>query len=633
MASLLALGATGLTQCVDGTGPAGGSSTFGFTPGWKSGASRAMHLLEEGGLPLDRVRIILVRPVADTLKDTTITVHRGDPQIDLPLHVNVTPGVVLQVTLQFKSGETILFQGTSPVTTVPLNRTPVPTTLPMDYVGPGKDATKVIVSPASGSFFTNANITFTASVADDANTVFPNTPIDWNVTDPTMGSFIAGGVFVPAGKVGPATITATTPTGITGSATITLQAPIVATAIAIVSGQGQSGTIGSALPNPFVVKVTNAAGNGIAGIAVSWNRTAGSGTPATATSTTDAQGNASFQYTLGSTPGAETIVASAVGLTATFNVTAVAAGPAAITMVSGNAQTDSVLKELPLPFVVKVTDASGNPVNGATVSWTRTGGFGTPANATSTTNAAGLASLVYRLGDVGGADTVVASVSGLTGTVTFVATVKDGLGLPIATGFAYLLVKPSPVTARVGDTVSFTVDSVSATGQATPVTALTWASSNPGRGAVDATGKMIVADTGAIIVTATRNAITGHARATALAAPKVTAFSFAPKVLNGITNSPLTFSLTFGGVDAGTGITSATFTLTGPTGTTQTCTATTPTTGHVRNGTFDCAITLPAGSPPGAWHVTSLVINGSITRTFGEGVLALFGTTTLTVNP
>jgi hypothetical protein len=150
---------------------------------------------------------------------------------------------------------------------------------------------------------------------------------------------------------------------------------------------------------------------------------------------------------------------------------------------------------------------------------------------------------------------------------------------------------------------------------------------------MDAAGKMIVADTGSIIVTATRNALAGHARVTVLPAPKLTGFSFAPKVLNGITNAPLTTSLTFSAVDAGTGITSATFTLTSPTGTTQTCTVTAPTTGTARNGFFDCAVTLPAGSPAGTWRITQLVLNGSITRTFGESVLALFGTTTLTVNP
>jgi hypothetical protein len=271
-------------------------------------------------------------------------------------------------------------------------------------------------------------------------------------------------------------------------------------------------------------------------------------------------------------------------------------------------------------------------VAGATVTWTRTGGFGTPANATSTTDVNGLASLVYRLGDVGGADSVRAAVSGVTQTVLFTAIVRDGLGQPIVTGFAYLRVLPSPISPRVGDTVTFTADSISASGQATPVTAQ-WASDQPGRGSIDATGRMIVADTGRIIITATRNGLTGHGRVTALPAPKLTSFTFSPKTLNGVANATVITSFTFGVIDKGTGVTLATVTITSPTGTTKTCTAAVPTTGSARNGVFDCSITLPAGSPSGAWQVTSLVLNGSITRTYGASALATFGSTTLTVNP
>jgi hypothetical protein len=112
-ASLLGLGLMGLTQCVDATAPSGTRSTFSIAPIWGSGASRALAIVDEGGFPLDRVRIILVRPVNDTVKDTTVTVHRGDPEIDLPLTINGTPGETLDVTLQFKSGETVLFEGST----------------------------------------------------------------------------------------------------------------------------------------------------------------------------------------------------------------------------------------------------------------------------------------------------------------------------------------------------------------------------------------------------------------------------------------------------------------------------------------------------------------------------------------
>jgi hypothetical protein len=534
--SLLAANLLGLTQCVDGvTAARNESSTFGIVPTWDSRAAQTIGVLDEGGFPLDRVRVILVFPVSDTVKDTTITVHHNDPQIDLALTVSVTPGVTLQATLQFKSGETLLYQGSAEVATVPLNRpSPAPASLVMQYFGPGSNATRVSVTPGSGSFTTAANVVFTGTAFDGADAPLPGTPLDWTVSDPTMGSFSSGGVFVPSGKGGQVAVTATTPTGIAGSATITLIPPgTVPASVQVVSGSGQSGIVFSTLS----------------------------------------------------------------------------------------------------PFVVKVVDAGGTPVSGATVTWTRTAGFGSPANATSTTDAGGLATLTYQLGDLLGTETITASVTGVATTATFtVFAIGGDVGVPIVTGFAYLRVQPSPASPRVGDTLTLTADSISATGQATPVTAQ-WASSNPGRGSIDANGRLIVADTGAIIITATRNGLIGHARVTVVPAPMLTGFSFSPKTLNGVTAVPVTSSFTFSARDAGTGITSATLTLTGPGGVTQTCTFGAPTIGTKNNGSFDCPLTFPAGTAAGAWHATSLTLNGSITRTYGESVLALFSSTTLTINP
>jgi hypothetical protein len=535
-ASLLAIGVAVLTQCVDGTsGPQSDYSTFGITPVWGSNASHALGVLDEGGFPLDRVRIILIRPVSDTLKDTTVTMHRSDPGIELPLTVRVVPGIRLNAILQFKSGDVLLYEGRAEVETVPLNRFPIPVQLPLEYLGPGKDAVRVSVTPATGSFATGANVNFTATAFDAADVAQPGTPFEWTVSDETMGAFTSGGVFAPSGKGGSVTVTATTPTGIAGSATVTLVPP---------------GTVA-----------------------------------------------------------------------------------ASVTVVSGNAQSDTVLKTLANPFVVKVADAAGTPVPGVTVTWTRTTGFGTPANATSTSDAAGLASLSYRLGDLSGTETVQASVAGVPTPATFTATAIPGQFIfPVVTGFAYLRVTPSPASPRVGDTLTMTADSISASGAATPVTAQ-WASSNPGRGSIDANGRLIVADTGEIIITATRNGMIGHSRVTVLPAPMLTAFNFSPKTLAGITNTALTTSFTFAAFDAGSGVTSATVTLTGPNAETKTCAFSTPTTGTKYSGVFDCPLTLPAGTATGTWHVTSLTINGSITRTYGESVLALFSSTTLTINP
>lgn len=73
------------------------------------------------------------------------------------------------------------------------------------------------------------------------------------------------------------------------------------------------------------VKVTNAGGQGVAGVAVTWAVTSGDATIAFSSSTTDAQGIAYCLPKFGPTPGAVTITATAAGLTgspATFTATA-----------------------------------------------------------------------------------------------------------------------------------------------------------------------------------------------------------------------------------------------------------------------------------------------------------------------
>jgi plastocyanin len=101
--------------------------------------------------------------------------------------------------------------------------------------------------------------------------------------------------------------------------------------IAAASGSGQSATVGEALGDPLVVRVTRS-GAGVSGASVSWAVTGGGGSVSPTTSTTDASGNASTTWTLGPTAGANMVQASSAGATGspvTFAATGVedTAGP------------------------------------------------------------------------------------------------------------------------------------------------------------------------------------------------------------------------------------------------------------------------------------------------------------------
>ena len=89
-----------------------------------------------------------------------------------------------------------------------------------------------------------------------------------------------------------------------------------------VSGEGQIGTVGAALANPFVVKVQDQNRRGYAGLPVTFSVTAGGGSLSALTDTTDATGQAETILTLGPTANTHAVSVSVEGLSQTLTFTA-----------------------------------------------------------------------------------------------------------------------------------------------------------------------------------------------------------------------------------------------------------------------------------------------------------------------
>ena len=124
----------------------------------------------------------------------------------------------------------------------------------------------------------------------------------------------------------------------------------------VLSGDGQTGTVGAPLANPFASQLKNSSGNSTAikDVPVSWNITS---TPPGATgqslsdtdTTTDSNGQASSTLTLGNKVGTYTVTANVPGeSTATFTATATAGSldhivvsPDTATITAGNTQAYS----------------------------------------------------------------------------------------------------------------------------------------------------------------------------------------------------------------------------------------------------------------------------------------------------
>lgn len=203
--------------------------------------------------------------------------------------------------------------------------------------------------------------------------------------------------------------------------------------LAAVAGSLQTGTVGQAAPESLVVEVVDQFGNPVTGAIVTWAVTAGGGSVSAPSVATDALGRAAVAWTLGSLVGtqrATAAVANLAGPPLEFVATALTGAAAQIVLVSGNAQSDIVGTPLADPYVVRVTDAFGNPVAGVGIIWGVTSGGGSITPLAALTNASGLDSAIRTLGTVAGLnlDTATATVPGLIGSpIVFAATANPGL--------------------------------------------------------------------------------------------------------------------------------------------------------------------------------------------------------------
>ena len=99
------------------------------------------------------------------------------------------------------------------------------------------------------------------------------------------------------------------------------------------------------------------------------------------------------------------------GVVACNNDTDVTTLPEALTIVAGNAQTDTAGATLADTLKVQVTNRTTlTPVSGRVVSWAVVSGGGSVNPTSSTTNANGIATTVWTLGTTLGTQMVTASV-------------------------------------------------------------------------------------------------------------------------------------------------------------------------------------------------------------------------------
>ncbi len=207
-------------------------------------------------------------------------------------------------------------------------------------------------------------------------------------------------------------------TGLSGSPVVFTETGVadVAKVLSKASGDSTAGIVSQLLKDPFVVTVTDQYGNPVAGQPVLFTVTEGGGEfshgGTMVWDTTGANGQASVQLKLGPLAGTDNnkVKVESTGLQGSplyFVASASPANAAKILYVSGNNQIGYVNQALANPFVVKVTDATNNPVKNHPVIFHVKNGNGTFVEssdvvATIPTDANGLAQITLKLGPIAG---------------------------------------------------------------------------------------------------------------------------------------------------------------------------------------------------------------------------------------
>ena len=208
-------------------------------------------------------------------------------------------------------------------------------------------------------------------------------------------------------QVGPQSLDA-----IAGADSVTFSAtaePGPPSSLTIVSGNGQVGQVGVALPEATVIDVRDEFANAATGASVTFSA---DGSVDPASQTVDADGRVTVTWTLGTVSGDQVLTATAGAASVDVDAVAEPGPPALVEALSGTGQQSYATATLTEPLVVGVLDEFGNSVPDAEVSFVVLEGGGTVTPAAIASDVDGRAQTIWTLGVVIGTHALEARVEG-----------------------------------------------------------------------------------------------------------------------------------------------------------------------------------------------------------------------------
>lgn len=282
--------------------------------------------MRAGGLVLDSVALIVVRPEAETLSVSGRRFPATSQQVILSAIIPLRDSSeAVSVTLQLFAGPVLLFSGTQTGNVHAGTLGGDSLSVPVTFVGPGANVASIAIAPRDTAITAGDSLTFGVTAMNGQQQPVAQFYTSWSSSAAGV-PIDAAGHLVSASTRATVVITAVTPTGIRDSTTLHIILPPAVLAIA--SGNNQSDIAGNRLALPLAVRVLAADSQAVPGVRVTFAAGTGGGSVDSATATTDGGGVARSGVQLGGTTGAQTFTASmAGGRSVTFTATALPAGP------------------------------------------------------------------------------------------------------------------------------------------------------------------------------------------------------------------------------------------------------------------------------------------------------------------
>jgi uncharacterized protein YjdB len=444
--------------------------------------------------------------------------------------------------------------------------------LPTQPGGGGALVTQISISPDGGSVVAGQTLTLAAQPKDASGNPV-NQGVTWSSSDGTV-AMVAAGV-VTALRPGTTAVTATN--GVVSKSVNVTVIPAIADVVVT--------------PSPANIIITqtaqltatprDAAGAVITGRSVTW------------TSGNDAIASVSATgLVTAKTLGTTTISAAAEGKTGAATIVVVQIPVASVTITPlASPLTVGDSRQLTASTKDSIGGTLGRPVT-----WTSSD------NAVATVSANGIVHALTL-----GSTTITAASEGKTGTLVVTVTPRQ---------VASVVVSPATITVAAGKTTQLTATIADANGQPLSGHAVTWTTSDAAKATVNASGLVSALSAGPVTITATSEGTTGQSSVSVidLGAPNVVGLSVnrtSVDVSAGRDSIVVSVVVKDAG---GAGVQRVDIAAQSPTSNVSSCSAPTPATGTVYDGTFKCSIVIPKMGPTGNWTLSVVAVDGALNQ-------------------